>query len=228
MKKRTFYTEYAYILGLIALAIGTALMEAADYGVSMVVAPAYILYLKLSQVFPLFSFGMAEYMVQALLLILLILLLRRFRISYLFSFVTAIIYGFLLDGSMAIVALIPLENVAIYLSFYLLGMMICALGVSLLFHTYIAPEVYELFVKEASVKFGINIHKFKTYYDCASCLIGILLSFAFFGFGQFEGVKVGTMICAILNGWLISKWTHFFEKKFTFRDARLIRCKTLT
>ena len=40
--KRTFYTETAYAIGIVALALGTALMEKADYGMSMVVAPAYL------------------------------------------------------------------------------------------------------------------------------------------------------------------------------------------
>ena len=46
--KRVFYCEVAYVLGLVVLAVGTALMEKADFGMSMVVAPAYLLYLKLN------------------------------------------------------------------------------------------------------------------------------------------------------------------------------------
>ncbi|MBE5772279.1 MAG: hypothetical protein E7336_13050, partial [Clostridiales bacterium] len=64
--KNTFFTEAAYFLGMILLAVGTALMERADFGMSMVVAPAYILQLKISEFLPFFSFGMAEYMLQAL------------------------------------------------------------------------------------------------------------------------------------------------------------------
>lgn len=56
------------------------------------------------------------------------------------------------------------------------------------FYIYIAPEAYELFVKELSGKYGINIHRFKTGYDCGSCLVSIVLSF-FFGLWCFEGVK---------------------------------------
>ena len=48
MQKRNFSTELAYALGLVGLSGGTALMEAADFGVGMVVAPAYLVYLKLS------------------------------------------------------------------------------------------------------------------------------------------------------------------------------------
>ena len=84
VKKRVFYTELAYVLGLLALAVGTALMERADFGVSMVVAPAYLLHLKLSEFWPFFTFGMAEYTFQAVLVLVTMLLLRRAKLSYFF------------------------------------------------------------------------------------------------------------------------------------------------
>ena len=69
--KRMFYTEAAYFIGLVTLALGTALMERADFGMSMVVAPAYLVYLKVSEYLNWFSFGMAEYCFQAFLIIVL-------------------------------------------------------------------------------------------------------------------------------------------------------------
>lgn len=223
MKKRVFYTELAYLFGLIALTVGTALMERADFGVSMVVAPAYLVHLKLSEVFPFFSFGMAEYMLQGLLLILMIIFLRRFRVSYLFSFVTALIYGFMLDGAMWVISLLPGAGFAARLIFYIAGFLICCLGVSLLFHTYISPEVYELWVKEMSGRRGIEIHKYKTGYDCVSCLISIIMSFAFFGFGHFEGIKAGSIVCALINGFTIGLVTRLLERIWTFRDGLPLR-----
>lgn len=91
--KKTFYTEAAYVIGLITLALGTAFMERADFGMSMVVAPAYLIYLKVSGFLSWFSFGMAEYCFQAFLIIVLTIVLRRFKRKYLFSFITALIYG---------------------------------------------------------------------------------------------------------------------------------------
>lgn len=52
--KKTFYTELSYLLGILILALDTAFMERADFGVSMVVAPAYILHLKISQILQCF------------------------------------------------------------------------------------------------------------------------------------------------------------------------------
>ena len=224
MKRQiVFSTELAYVLGILTLALGTAFMERADFGMSMVVAPAYLLHHKLSQFYPFFTFGTAEYCLQAALLIVMCLVLRRFKVSYLFSFVTAVIYGFTLDGCMALIALIPGSGFAFRLAFYVLGLIVCAIGVSLLFHTYIAPEVYELFVKEIAAKTGKNINVCKTVYDCCSCAVGVALSFAFFGLWHFEGVKLGTIFCALVNGATIGVCSRFFESRFVFEDKLKLR-----
>ena len=217
-KKRKFSTELAYVFGIVFIAFGVILMEKADFGVSMIVAPAYLLYRWLSPTWTFVTFGMAEYCLQAVLLVLMILIIRRFRISYLFSFVTAVIYGFVLDGFMTLGASLPADRIWQRIIYYFVGMLFCAAGVSAMFHTYISPEVYELFVKEVSARFHIKLSRFKTIYDCTSCLIGILLSFLAFGLWHFEGVKWGTVLCALINGWIIGRFSAFYEKHWSFYD----------
>lgn len=189
--KRTFSTELAYVFGIVFVAWGVVLMEKADFGVSMVVAPAYLLYRWLSPSWSFVTFGMAEYCLQAVLLLAMCLLLRRFRVSYLFSFVTAVVYGFVLDAFMLLGTMLPANSVWLRAIYYVLGMLFCAAGVSAMFHTYISSEAYELFVKEVSANFGAGINRFKTGYDCVSCLIGVAMSFLAFGLWHFEGVKWG-------------------------------------
>lgn len=215
---RRFSTELAYVCGIVFLAMGVVLMEKADFGVSMIVAPAYLLYRWLSPMWNFFTFGMAEYCLQAVLLIIMVLLIRRFRLSYLFSFVTAVIYGFVLDGFMMLGSALPVDSIWLRVIYYVLGMLFGAAGVSTMFHTYISPEVYELFVKEVSSHFHININIFKTAYDCVSCMIGIAMSFLIFGSWHFEGVKWGTILCALVNGWLIGRFSAFYERHWTFYD----------
>lgn len=221
--KKTFYTEAAYVIGLIILALGTAFMERADFGMSMVVAPAYLIYLKISDYLSWFSFGMAEYCFQALLIFVLAIILHRFKRKYLFSFITAFLYGNILDSMMKAVNLIPGNGVQQRAVYYGIGLAACAVGVSLLFHTYLSPEAYELFVKELSCRFGWNINKTKTVYDCCSCIIAVAMSFLFIGFWRFEGVKLGTVLCALINGWLIGQCSKCFEKHFDFVDALKFR-----
>lgn len=225
MKKRVFSTEAAYLLGLVILSLGTALMERADFGMSMVVAPAYLLHLKISQFLPFFSFGMAEYTLQAVLLIVLALVMRRARAAYLFSFVTAVIYGFLLDGALALIVLLPANGFVLRAVFYTAGLLLCSLGVCLLFQTYLPPEAYELFVKEIAHKWGLPISKTKTAYDCISCAAAVVLSFLFFGFGHFEGVQWGTILCALVNGWLIGRCSALIGHFWRFEDTWPLRSK---
>ena len=223
MKKRVLHSEFAYFAGLILLALGTAMMEKADFGVSMVVAPAYLIYRKLNPLLSFVSFGMAEYLLQLVVLVIMMIILRKIRLSYILSFATAVIYGFIMDGCMALTGLIAANPMALRVIFYLLGMVLCSMGISMLFHTYISPEAYELFVKEISTKLRMDVHRFKTIYDCASCLIAVAMSFAFFGFGVFEGVKLGTVFCALINGSLIGLCSRFYEKHFTFKDGLKLR-----
>ena len=221
--KRTFYCELAYFVGIVVLALGTALMEKADFGMSMVVAPAYLLHLKVSEFLPFFSFGMAEYVFQALLLIILSLIMGKVKKSYFLSFVTAFLYGIILDGAMGIVARFPFGGFVWQAVLYTAGLFICAIGVALLFHTYFPPEAYELFVKELSEKFKLSIGKTKTIYDCCSCVLGVILSLGFFG--KFVGVQWGTILCAVVNGWLIGRISQFLENTFHFQDALPFRDK---
>lgn len=221
--KRILYCELAYFLGIIVLAFGTALMEKADFGISMVVAPAYLIHLKVSEYVPFFSFGMSEYVFQAVLLVLLSFVMRKFKKSYVLSFVTAFLYGIVLDISISIVALFPYSGIFWQVFFYITGLIICAIGVALLLHTYFPPEAYELVVKELSAKFNATVGKTKTIYDCCSCVLAIVLSVCFFH--AFVGVKWGTIVCAIVNGWLIGRISQLLEKKFVLKDALALRNK---
>ena len=218
MKKRTMYRETAYVLAMMILSLGTALMERADFGISMIVAPSYLLHLKVSQSLPWFSFGVAEYIMQTAVLALVMIFMGRVKLAYFFAFVSAMLSGVLLDVSIALVALIPFEGTAARLVYYLLGMYIGTLGVGLIFHSYVTPGAYESFVKELAPKYGFELGKFKTSYDCCSLLLGVVFSFAFFGFGRFVGIRLGTVVCAAVNGTLVAFNSRLVEKFFDFED----------
>ncbi len=205
------------------MAFAAAFTEKADFGMSMVVAPAYIIHLKVSEFLPWFTFGVAEYCFQGVLVLATIIVMRKFKLTYIFSFVTAILYGTVLDFAMNTIAFLPENTVAIRLLWYVIGTVLCSFAVSLFFHTYLSPEAYELIVKELSVKYKWDINKVKTAYDCFSVVLGIVMSFAFFGFGVFKGVGVGTIICAFINGFLIGQFTKLLERFFEFKNKLKIQ-----
>ena len=225
MKKLVIHTEFAYLLGLFLLAWGTALTEWGGYGISMVVAPAYVLHKALVVALPWFSFGVAEYVLQALVLGMMLLVLRKFKFTYLLSFATALIYGILLDLGMKlfynVFPVIPLEWQSILA--YIGGDLAVCAGIALIFQSYLPPEVYELFVKEIATKTGLKIHMFKIVYDCTSLLISILMSFALFG--SLQGIDIGTICCAFINGMMIKLFSNFYDRNFVFKDGLPLRKK---
>ena len=234
MKKLTFYTEIAYFLGLFLLAFGTALTTYGGFGMSMVVAPAYILHLFVSQFLPFFSFGMAEYTLQTLILITLTIILRKAKWSYLLSFGAALLYGLVLDLSMKITVFLP-PILALRIATYLLGVVIICASIALLFSAYLPPEAYEMFVKEFSAKFKKPIPKVKIVYDCASLVIAINLCIILFmpfkegNIGAIlnsfmaHGIGIGTVACAFINGPIIGLFQKLYSKIFNFKDALKLR-----
>ncbi len=223
MKKLPLYSELCYVCGLIMLSFSNACMARGDFGLSAVIVPSYLLHLKISQYFEWFTFGKAEYLVQGLLIIALFIIARRFKFSYLFSFCTALIYGALLDLMIYLVDFIPGEGFTWRLVFYIVGYIFNFVSVSLILKSYFRPCAYELFVKEIALFSGKKLGTVKIIFDYSCMLVSLILTFALFGFGHFEGIKWGTIITILINGWLISFVIAFLDKHFEVKDLLGLR-----
>ena len=210
MKKVQKMGEVAYILGIPLLAVAVIFLVKADLGISMVVAPAYLISLK----FPWLSFGMAEYLVQALLLLAIIGINRRFHLSFLFSFVTALYYGLVLDFFIYLMQGLEAQGLFQRLLFYGMGITLGSMAISLIFHSYLSPLVYELFVKEVAKRGMLVIHHLQMFYDCSSLLVAVVLSLVFFG--GIQGIGLGTLVAALVNGWIIGQFSRFFDQYVDF------------
>ena len=215
MKKRVFYAEIAYVLAIIALGFGVAFAAKAGFGVSMIAAPAYTIHLKLLEHTDILTLGTIEYILQGIVIVILSLFVGKFKISYLFSFVTAVFSGLAIDFAVWAVAFIPSESLLIRIVLFCVSLICCAFGVSCFFHTYVAPAAHELFVKEFALYRHININKTKSAYDITLCVISIALNLVFFG--GFVGIGIGTVVTALVNGLRIARITVILEKHFEFK-----------
>lgn len=213
MKKLRLSREFCYLSATLFLALGAALMSKANFGMSAVVAPAYLL----SQIFEI-SFGTAEYCLQGVLILAVCLLVRKFRWTYLLSFVSAFLYGMVLDAFLCLLSLTGDWNVMLRFSMMILGLILSSLGVALFFKTYLAPGAYELFVKEVAVHYHFNIGKFKVIYDLSSCLVAVVLSLAVFHTLFDRGIGLGTLLVAIGNGFIIGFFSKALDRCFAFYD----------
>ncbi len=203
--------EIAYLVAILLMAVGVALTERGGLGLSMIVAPAYILAGATG-----LGFGTMEYIVQAALLVLLAILLRRFRLSYLFSFITAFVYGLVLDGVMLLFAPLPAGSLLLRVLWFALGALVTAVAVAVFFRVYPSPEAYDLFVRDVSRAFGIPGGRFKLLYDLSSAALSVVLSFVFFGFGSFYGIGIGTVVLAFCNGPVIGSVGKLLDRSTVF------------
>ena len=209
-KKFGPFGELSFLVGTLILPMGTALMARGDFGLSVVVVPAYLLSLKID----FLTFGMAEYCLQGALLILFCLVMKKFKPGYLFSFFAAFTYGVVLDLYTPFVEAIPLPTLGHQIALYVFGMMVNSFAISFYFMSYFPPMMYELIVKGFSEKFHIEMGKFKVGYDVTSCVISLGLSLLFFG--RIVGIGVGSLACTFLNGVLIAFWCRVIDRFFDF------------
>ncbi len=217
MKKIKVYSEVVYLVAIIMLSFSVAMITSTNFGVSMIVAPAYILSQKLS----FLTFGQSEYIIQGILFIVFCCLMKKVKIVYFSSFLTGIIYGAVLDlwrliiphfnpnitvpGSMAF----PLRII-----YFVIGALLTSLSVALFFKTYLYPQVYDFFVKGISNKFSVSRTKFKTGFDASCLIIASIMTFLFFG--KFVGVGIGTIIMTCFNGLIIGIFGKLLDKIFVF------------
>ena len=217
MKQIRFPAEICYLLSILLLSFAVAMVAAAGFGVSMIVAPAYILSLKV----PFLTFGQSEYIVQALLFVVFCLLMGRVKLVYFSSFLTCLIYGAVLDFWRMVV---PLLNPAVTepgsmampvrITLFVCGMLLTAFSVALFYRTYLYPQVYDFFVKGISARVSLNRTKCKIVFDVCSLAAALALSLLFFR--RFNGIGIGTLIMTAFNGLLIGAFGKAIDRLFVF------------
>ncbi len=229
MKKLKIPSEIIYIIAQLGLTLAVAMMAAADFGVSMIVAPAYIL----SQKFSVFTFGQWDYIIQGVLFIAFCIAMKKFKFAYFVSFITCVIYGTILDLWRLVIPMLNPEitppgsmHLAIRIFLFIAGECLTAFTVMLFFKTYIYPQVCDIFVKGISEKYDLNQTNCKRIYDLCSLAVSVALALILFG--TFVGINWGTVVVTLVNGILIgacSKWydKHIETTELFPRFARLFR-----
>lgn len=210
--------ELAYILGAVILSLATAMLTAADFGLSVIVSPAYLVSVKTG----FLTFGQAEYVVQGILFVLFCILMGKVKLLYFGAFLSGMIYGFILDLWRT---WIPHLNPDIYpagtlpmqlrIVYFVVGFFINILGVTFYFKNRYYPQVYEFFVKGVSEKYHIELPKFKLSFDLTFLALSLILSLVMFH--KIVALGVGTLIMACCNGPLISVYNRWFDKHFELK-----------
>lgn len=217
-QKIIFYSEVVYILSLVILSFAVSMISSTDFGLSMIVSPAFLV----SEKFSFLTFGQAEYIVQGILFVLMCIILRKIRAVYFSSFATGFIYGLLLDMWRTVVPhfnpeITPAGSLplAVRVVYFILGMILTSISIALCFRTYLCAQVYDFFVKAVCERYSLNSGKFKTVYDFVFLAVSVIMSLALFG--RFVGVGIGTIVMALFNGTLINFFGRVLDRIFEYK-----------
>ncbi len=225
MKKLTKSSELLWILGIIFVALGVAICSKADLGVSMIAAPAFVVYEAIAPLWSGFSVGMTEYIIQGIMLLLLCLLVGRFNWRYLLAFAVAVLYGYTLNFFLWLLGSEPFAYVWLRYVMLIVGDLITAFGVACFFRTYMPLQVPELFVAELTSRFRLNINKVKSAFDIALLVISLVLAFTLFGdvttfdwssigYRSFHSIGIGTLITTLINAPVIALMGKLIDRLF--------------
>lgn len=205
--------ELAFLIGLVLTCLGVALMVRSDLGLSMIAAPAFIL----SEKFGPLTTGMAEWGVQGTVFVLGCLLIGKFSVPMLLSFLVAAVNGAVLDLMLSLVSFVNPTTFAMRLVVWFVGLVILALGIAFAFRSYLPCQMHEMFVKTVSDARGWSRDKCKIIYDWVFLAISLTLTFVFFG--KLVGIGIGTVLATFLNGPFILLWGKVLDRALNFAPA---------
>lgn len=209
-KKEIFERYIIFIVGLFINSLGVSMITKADLGTSPISSIPYVLSLH----YPM-TLGQFTIIFSILLIILQLIILRKnFKLEHVLQIPVSIVFGYFIDFSMIILSFV---NPTVYITkviYLLLGCVVLGIGVYMEVLANVVMLPGESFVRAIvftwKPEFGIT----KVAFDVSMTVIAALLSFVLMG--QLAGVREGTIIAALLVGFiarLIGKILSFLPGK---------------
>ena len=215
MKKISKMNELAWMLGILLCALGVVLCTKANFGLSMIAAPPYVVHIFVQDFFPWYSQGTSEYIWQAFLLIAVCIVGRRFKPKFLLSFGSAILFGFAIDGWLLLFggrvafATLPARILAL-----VLGENITAFAIACYFRTDMPLQIYELVVAEIARAVNAPLNKAKQINDF--CMLGLSVVLALLLNHSLQGIGIGTLLITAVNAPLIAMYGKLLDRYCDF------------
>lgn len=210
-----------FLVGLFINALGVSLVTKASLGTSPISSIPYVLSLN----FP-FTLGNFTIVFSIFLILLQILILRKnFKIENILQIPVSIVFGYFIDLTMYLFFWVNPENYFVKLIALLAGCIVLGFGVYLEVVADVVMLPGESFVRAIVQTWNTNFGTTKILFDSSMTIIAGVLSFVFFG--KLNGVREGTIIAALLVGFiarLFGKHLEFikpylFPEEYKTKDA---------
>jgi uncharacterized membrane protein YczE len=217
-----------YLVGLYCMAIGVVFSAKSALGVSPVGSLANVLYqIGLAERLPSFvNLGNCTIAVYCLYILTELLLLRRdFQPKMLLQLVASFLFGWMVNLATAMLAFLPAPgSYPVQMVYLLCSIPMVAVGVMLYLSPNILPTPGEGMSLAISKLSGLSLGSSKMVFDCSMVAISGATSLLYFH--GLVGVREGTVICALLVGYVMKQLQKLFQApllKFVERDTRINR-----
>ncbi len=200
-----------FLVGLFINALGVSLVTKANLGTSPISSIPYVLSLN----FPL-TLGNFTIIFSILLILLQILILRKnFKIENILQIPVSIAFGYFIDLTMYLLVWLDPQHYAVKLLALLAGCIVLGFGVYMEVLADVVMLPGESFVRAIVQTWRTNFGTTKIVFDSSMTVIAGVLSFLFFG--KLNGVREGTIIAALLVGFI----ARLFGKHLEFVKPHL-------
>lgn len=200
--------------GLVLVAIGVALSIKSDLGTSPISCPPYVISLWGG-----LTVGQYTAAMHLLFILLQLALLRKkFKAEKLMQIAAAVVFGVLTDISLWACSWITPETYSAKAGLMLLSCVVTAAGISIEVRANAWMLAGEMTVSAISEVSGVRFRNIKIAFDCSLVVISAVISFFLFGnlLGKGEDVVIreGTLVSALLTGFLMKYLDPVTEKVF--------------
>ena len=212
MQRRHYPGEIALLTAIFVASLAIALWTKASFGLGGLVTISYLL----SFLFPGLSLGVWSYLFHGMLLIVLIICTRKFRLEYIFCFVVGMVNGYAIDFFMFFfVSNLPADPFILKIIYFVAGFILASFGVAFLLKCNLPILAPDTFVKYMAEYTKIGYKNFKIGADVSALIICSVVSLSVFG--EFLGVVgIGTLILAIFFGPSVSYICTLLDRYFFF------------
>ena len=208
--KTELIKRYIFLLaGLFVNGLGVSFITKAGLGTSPITSIPYTLSLGFTP-----TVGMFTLVFNIFLVILQVILLRRnFQLQNLLQLPIIALFSFFIDLTMSLLGFMQPETYAMKVVSLIVGCLILGFGVFMEMVANVAMLPGEATVSAVSDVFSTDFGKTKIAFDSSMTVIAAILSFIMFR--HLDGVREGTIVAAILVGFiarLFKKYIGGIEK----------------
>ncbi|KPN79358.1 hypothetical protein RZ56_09460 [Apilactobacillus kunkeei] len=207
MKAKMLFRIILYIIGLNVLALGTTLFACGKLGVSSLVSVPQTLSFIIHT-----TLGHATTMFFIVLVLIQLIIVRRFELKIVLQLVLAFVFGWLVDFYGLTVGLkrIPLHGYAERIPVTLLAILCTALGIFMMVKAAFVLIPADGFVNVISEKLHKPFGQMKFCFDASMIVITIILGLVFLH--HITSIGIGTVLAVLFVGQLINLFNYIVDK----------------